>query len=119
MKEYFFIPVSSSSLCFLLFAKMDDMASLKHGLKKWLDYIATFENKVEVIVAPIGKEMVESELLEIKVAAEKYASKDVLPGLKILGTSSISEGDAIRLGFQHSSNEIFLVAPLLPRFCQP
>ena len=54
MKEYSFSPVSSSSLCFLLFAKIEDMASLKHGLKKWLDYIATFENKVEVIVAPIG-----------------------------------------------------------------
>jgi len=119
MKEHFFIPVSSSSLCFLLFAKIEDMASLKHGLKKWLDYIATFENKVEVIVAPIGKEMDESELLEIKVSAEKYASKDVLPGLKVLATSSISEGDAIRLGFEHSSNEIFVVAPLLPRFCQP
>ena len=119
MKEYFFTQVSSSSLCFLLFAKIDDMASLKHGLKKWLDYIATFENKVEVIVAPIGKEMVESELFEIKVAAEKYASTDVLPGLKVLASSSISEGDAIRLGFEHSSNEIFVVAPLLPRFCQP
>ena len=119
MKEYSFIPVSSSSLCFLLFAKIDDMASLKHGLKKWLDYVATLENKVEVIVAPIGKEMDESEVLEIKVAAEKYASKDILPGLKVLATSSISEGDAIRLGFEHSSNEIFVVAPLLPRFCQP
>ena len=119
MKEYFFIPVSSSSLCFLLFAKIEDMASLKHGLKKWLDYIATFENKVEVIVAPIGKEMDGSELLEIKVAAEKYASNYVLSSLKVLATSSISEGDAIRLGFEHSSNDIFVVAPLLPRFCQP
>lgn len=119
MKEYSFSPVSSSSLCFLLFAKIEDMASLKHGLKKWLDYIATFENKVEVIVAPVGKELVESELLEIKGAVEKFATRDVLSRLEVLATCSQSEGDAFRLGFEHSSHEIFVVAPLLPRFCQP
>lgn len=119
MKEYSFSPVSSSSLCFLLFAKIEDRASLKHGLKKWLDYIATFENKVEVIVAPIGKEVAESELLEIKGVVEKFATREVLFGLKILETCSQSEGDAFRLGFEHSSHEIFVVAPLLPRFCQP
>jgi len=119
MKEYSFIPVSNSSLCFLLFAKLEDMALLQHGLKKWLDYVATFENKVEVIIAPIGKQMGEAELLEIKVAAEKYASSAVLPGLKILPTCAQSEGDAIRLGFEHSSHQIVLVAPLMPRFCQP
>lgn len=119
MKEYSFSPVSSSSLCFLLFAKIEDMASLKHGLKKWLDYIATFENKVEVIVAPIGKEFAESELLEIKGVVDKFATRDVLSRLEVLATCSQSEGDAFRLGFKHSSHEIFVVAPLLPRFCQP
>ena len=119
MKEYSFKPVLNSSLCFLLLAKLEDMASLKHGLKKWLDYVATFENKMEFIVVPIGKEMGELELLEIKDIAEKYASGTVLSGLKILPTCSQSEGDALRIGLQHSSNEIVVVAPLLPRFCQP
>lgn len=119
MKEYSFKTVSNSSICFLLLAKLEDMASLKHGLKKWLDYVSTFENKMEFIVVPIGKEMGESELFEIKDAAEKYAFGSVLPGLKVLPTCSQSEGDAIRIGFQNSSNDIVVVAPLLPRFCQP
>lgn len=119
MKEYSFKPVSNSSLCFLLLANLEDMASLKHGLKKWLDYVATFGNKIEFIIVPIGKEMGESELLEIKDAAEKYASGVLLPGLKILPTCSQSEGDALRIGFQHSSHEIVVIAPLLPRFCRP
>lgn len=119
MKEYSFTPVSNSSLCFLLFAKLEDMVLLKHGLKKWLDYIATFENKVEVIIAPIGKQMGEDDLVEIKIAAEKYASSAVLSGLKILPTGAQTEGDAIRFGVEYSAHQIIIVSPLIPRFCQP
>ncbi|NBR05246.1 MAG: hypothetical protein EBT92_05695 [Planctomycetes bacterium] len=119
MKEYSFTPLSSSSICFLLFAKLEDLTASKHGLKKWLDYVATIENKVEVIVAPIGKEMREQDLLEIKLAAEKYACSEVLAHLKILPSCSQSEGDAFRLGFAYSAYEIVVVAPLLPSFCQP
>lgn len=119
MNDHQLTSVAKSSISFLLFASVDELSILKQGLKKWSDFIATFENKVEIIVVPFGVVKCESDLIELKESIQKNTPKTLLTSLNFLESISESEGDALRLGFENSKHDIILVSPALARFCQP
>lgn len=118
MKEFLVAPLSDSSISFLLFTRKDNLAFLKAGLKKWIDLISTFQNKVEIVVLVFGSGVIESQNSELKDIIEKSSSKIPVEAFKLLETSLEYEGDALKFAIEQTNHDILVVAPCQAKYCQ-